>query len=793
MDTVVDTEIDAMAEPRPRSRTTRRAAGRWFAVVGSLLMLAAMAPVVSDVAWPTASAGAAATGCPDNETCLLVVQVRDPTDPSCDYGCPSGDAIEVTATGLRTDIPGDYVPPTDFIVIYEVPTSGSNCVGVVGTEQGCIEVQSCPVDQSTCAITLSWNWNASYPGSTTTHVFEAWTINTAGNYPDYCSGKTWFQYSTSYIYPYLGSSQLGLSEQSPAGAAGAGIAETATAVPEGTAVTVRTYAIDPPFYDSNFSTYQCSSDLEAPPGVGACTTLADSFTYPDDQPFASSSTSGYAGCNAASIPTPPGWTWPSPLTDNGPFESPSPTTRFYISTQAVYIADPASNDVPCIGLSASQPQIGVSNWLAVSWYCPPAVAGLTAASGSGQSAVDGTPFAQPLAALVENSCTGQGLPGSAVTFSVPPGAGTFAGGGTTETDVTGSDGVATSTALTAGDTPQSFVAEATDQSHSAPFSLTDTCNLSWGSGLSVVSGTPQSAPAGSPFGQPLVSKVVNQCGGALAGATVRFAAPTGRASFDGPNPQEVDVSSAADGTASSGTVTADASASGLGTYAATATATYPGPFSPSPPVDYQLTNECNPAIPGSLAIAAGDGQSTGEGEAFAPLTVDVLDQCGTPWSDGQVTFTGPTADGQPAVSFGVPSGVTTATVPVTTGGQATSPIPFADDVAGPLSVGAGVSSAGVAPVDFALTIVPAAGSAPPILPTAARGSGRQRPRAAVVLDRQSSQRRKVTAEARATRSGDRPFDRWRGDARSRSKRRAHNSHPVVRGETTSSQRPGGTA
>jgi hypothetical protein len=727
----------------------------------------------------------------------LVVQVRDPTDPACDYGCPSGDAIQVTATGLRTSIPGNYVPPTDFIVIYEVPTSGANCVGVVGTDHGCIEVQSCPAGQASCTITLSWNWNASYPGYTTTHVFEAWTINTAGNYPDYCSGKTWFQYSTSYIYPFNGATQIGVSSKGPVGAAGAGIAEMATAVPEGTAVSVRTYAIDPPLFDSNFSTYQCSSDLAAPPGVGSCTTLPGSFTYPNNQAFATPSTAGYAGCNSATIPSPPGWSWPSPLTDNGPFALGVPGTRYYISSQAVYIADPASNNVPCVGLSASQPQIGVSNWLAVSWFCPPTVAAVTAYGGSGQSAIAGTAFAHPLAAFVENSCSGKGLPGSAVTFTVPSGAATFAAGTSTETDVTAANGVATSSTLTAGANPRQFTATATDAAHTATYSLVDTCNPAWGAGISAVSGTPQSTSAGTAFALPLVARVTNQCGAPLQGATVTFAVPAGRASFaNAVHPQSVNATTAADGSAASGPVTADPSSSGLGSYGGTATATFAGPSSPAGPVNYSLTNTCNGAIPERLAVAGGDRQSVSEGDAFAPLSVDVTNQCGGPWASGAVRFTGPADTKMPAVGFGVPAGPNSANAPAGVNGVAVSPIPFADDIAGALSVSAGIDGSGVTPVEFSLTIVPTAGSGPPILPTSQRRGGAEveadATDATTLKVCRAVQRSSITGGRCSAPSRSPSSARAPAGASSRSSRRAHSSHPVDRGETTSSHRPGGT-
>lgn len=752
-----------------------RAAPRALMTVCVTVALVVPAIVVGGVTAPTAAAGAS-TACPDNETCLLTVRVSDPSDPACDYGCPAGDDVAVTATGTRSNIPGDYVPPQDYVVIYEVPTSGANCVGVVGTDNGCLEVQSCPIGQAVCSITLTWNWNPSTPGASTTHVFEAWAVDSQGNVPDYCSGKSWFQYATSYLYAYQGSAQVGTTARPIAGSPGAGIAEVATSVPLGTSLVVRTYAIDPPLFDSNFSTYQCTDDSFAPPGVPECVTQPGSYTYPNDQAFATPSTSGYPGCNSSTIPPPPGWGWPSPLTQNGPYRFVEPTSRFYISTQAVYITDPDSHDVPCVGESPSAPQIGVSNWLAVSWYCPPAVQSLQAYAGSGQATVDGSPFPHPLEAEVVNSCTGQGLPGSAVTFSVPDGAATFTGGSPSDTAVSGANGIAVSSALTAGEEPRTFVAVARDAGRSASYSLTDTCNPGWGTGLAVASGTPQTTTAGTPFAQPLVARVVDQCGGPLAGADVTFSVPPASASFDdGTTEVQSDpTTTGADGTATSAPVLA---ASGfVGTYTAGATAAFPGPFSPQGPVTYALTNTCNPAVPSAVSVLGGDDQETGEGQPFAPLSVTVLDQCGTGWAGGTVSFTGPSSLTVPAVVFGSPTGATAASSVTDADGVAVSPVPIADSVAGSLGVVAAPTAGSVPGVTFTLLVAPPNGTGTLILPTA-------------------DERRVGVVPGVAERSRPCPGPgrcRWEAGGRSRSRRRAHRVDRRPSEATTNSHRPGGT-
>jgi hypothetical protein len=603
-----------------------------------------------------AGANPAPTGCPAPDTCSLFIKVANTTSGSCQYGCPTSSQIQVTAYGADQENTGAqciseqigcYIPSYDFIVIYEVPTSGSTCTGVVGSTNGCTEVQSCPQGQAVCSITLNWGSFDNCSGACTTHVFEAWTINTFGYFPDYCSGKSPWIYSTSYLYAYNGGNQIATT-QNPL--TDESIYEAAASVPDGTTVTVQTYADDPPFYDSNFSTYDCGdTDTLTPPGVEWCSTLPSSYTYPNNQQF--ENPSGFSGCNSKTIPPPPGFTWPSPLSSNGPYAYGSPQTHDYISTQAVYITDPTSNNATCMS-NGSAPAIGPSNWLSLSWYCPVTVSGVSAYSGSGQSAVDGTSFAHPLQALVTSSCTGQGLPGTAVTFSLPAGDATFAGGGTSETDVTNASGVATSSTVTAGNTPASYSAQASDAGYTASFALTDSCNATWGTSVTASSGASQSTLGGNAFALPLKATVLNQCGGPLQGATVKFTLPSQYASFSGGTSAQNDSeTTSSSGVATSATVVANSGLSALGTYLGQATASFSGPFSPQGPANYQLTNTCNGSVPASMSIAGGNDQQTSAGGTFVPLSVSVLSQCGTGWSGGTVTFTGPSGTTVPTVGF----------------------------------------------------------------------------------------------------------------------------------------------
>jgi protocatechuate 3,4-dioxygenase beta subunit len=98
---------------------------------------------------------------------------------------------------------------------------------------------------------------------------------------------------------------------------------------------------------------------------------------------------------------------------------------------------------------------------------PPAT--LTAGVGDDQQAELGQPFAIPLAVTVRDA-DGNPVPGVSVTFSAPTSgaSGTFAGGGTSVTVMTDSDGVAVAPTFTANDQPGGFVVEASVAQVSQP-------------------------------------------------------------------------------------------------------------------------------------------------------------------------------------------------------------------------------------------------------------------------------------------------------------------------------------
>ncbi|HRE47710.1 MAG TPA: hypothetical protein PLD47_08295 [Aggregatilineales bacterium] len=182
------------------------------------------------------------------------------------------------------------------------------------------------------------------------------------------------------------------------------------------------------------------------------------------------------------------------------------------------------------------------------------VEGVLALSGSGQTAVIGEGYTQPLRVRVVNAA-GNPVSGVSVTFSTPNsgasatfastaflplgGTGVFTrgggmglvGAGNTATVLSGADGVATSPLLIANDTPGTFTATAQDALSGAQTSFTLT-NMSSNAVASVTptGGSGQSTTVNSTFAGALTVRVANASGSPLSGIAVVFSAPTGGAS-----------------------------------------------------------------------------------------------------------------------------------------------------------------------------------------------------------------------------------------------------------------------
>lgn len=212
----------------------------------------------------------------------------------------------------------------------------------------------------------------------------------------------------------------------------------------------------------------------------------------------------------------------------------------------------------------------------------PAVTTTMATRGTLQSTTAGAAFPEPLALTVVSN--GSPDAGVSVTFTTPSSgpSGTFANGRTTETDTTDTNGVATSSVLSANKRAGNYAVTAVVAGDPIPtrFHLTNT--LLSAPIVTVSSGTHQSAAASTVFGAPLSVTVMSN-GSPASGVSVIFTAPASGASgtFTNRKTTETDTT-ASDGVAVSSAFTANKAS---GSYAVTATAA----GSPTP-VQFDLTN-----------------------------------------------------------------------------------------------------------------------------------------------------------------------------------------------------------
>ena len=193
---------------------------------------------------------------------------------------------------------------------------------------------------------------------------------------------------------------------------------------------------------------------------------------------------------------------------------------------------------------------------------------IVSVDGSQQSTKVGMPFSTQLEAGVFYS--GVPVSGVTVTFTAPSSgaSGTFSHGMITESDVTDSNGHATSSTFTANPTTGSYSVNATLSGNATPAVFTLT-NLG-PTGVFATGGTPQRASVGGAFAHPLVATVVDQTGSPVSGISVTFTAPNAgvaAGTFSNGTNTENDVTDA-NGHATSSTFTANATP---GAYNVTAT------------------------------------------------------------------------------------------------------------------------------------------------------------------------------------------------------------------------------
>jgi hypothetical protein len=255
-------------------------------------------------------------------------------------------------------------------------------------------------------------------------------------------------------------------------------------------------------------------------------------------------------------------------------------------------------------------------------------------NGSQQSAVVGTAFSAPLVAQVSRG--GTAAKGVAVTFTAPSSgaSGTFANGQLTETDTSDSNGLATSSTLTANTTTGQFqvTATASGAALNASFGLANTSTTSVQLNISVTNGSQQSADVGAPFGTALQVRVANN-GVGVQGVTVTFTAPNSGASgtFINGKITESDVTDS-NGLATASTFTANSIG---GQYQVTASAPN------ATAVNLYLTNTSAAQL--SLSVNNGSLQSANTGTAFATAMQVRVANNGTGVQGVTVTFTAPSS------------------------------------------------------------------------------------------------------------------------------------------------------
>jgi hypothetical protein len=324
---------------------------------------------------------------------------------------------------------------------------------------------------------------------------------------------------------------------------------------------------------------------------------------------------------------------------------------------------------------------------------------LTATSGGGQSATVSTAFALPLVATVTNG--GNPVSGVSVTFTAPAsGASGLFATATTDTEVTGSNGQATSKIFTANSTAGGYnvVASSTGLT-SVNFAETNTAggtNI-----LTATSGGGQSATVSTAFALPLVATVTNG-GNPVSGVSVTFTAPASGASCA--------LSATSGITNANGTVsvTCTANTTAGGPYNVVASST--GLTS----VNFAETNTAG--APANLTPTSGGGQSATVSTAFAsPLVATVTDAHSNPVSGVMVVFTAP-ASGASA-TFATSPASTIDTEVTGANGQAISKAFTANSTVGTYNVG--VTSGSLASFNFPETNVAGGGA----ILTATSGGG----------------------------------------------------------------------
>ncbi len=290
-------------------------------------------------------------------------------------------------------------------------------------------------------------------------------------------------------------------------------------------------------------------------------------------------------------------------------------------------------------------------------------------SGSPQSTTVGTPFGQPLKAIVKD-VNSNPIPNVTVTFGSPSTGAALAG---TNTAVTDSTGTATLTA-TANTVAGTYPVSLSVPGINTPSAFNLTNNAGTATNITVNGSSSQSTMVGTLFGTALSVNVTDQYGNAVQTGSVTFSGPTTGASI-------VSTSATISNGVASKQVTANTVAGGP--YTVTAT---DGTGSAS----FALTNQAGVAA--AVTYSSGTGQNTTINSAFAqPLVAKVTDSYGNLVSGANVTFTGPSSG----------PGISQNPVVASVAGIASTSVTANGSVGGPYTVTASVGTSSNA--TFSLT------------------------------------------------------------------------------------------
>ena len=158
----------------------------------------------------------------------------------------------------------------------------------------------------------------------------------------------------------------------------------------------------------------------------------------------------------------------------------------------------------------------------------PVAGGLAAVSGTPQSAQVGAAFAQPLRVRLLD-VNNVPMVGVSVSFVAPAsGAAATLSALTALTDANGEASVTVTANGTAGS--YAVTASVLAGAYTTSFALTNTAAPVVAGALAAVAGTPQSAPVGTAFAQPLRVRLLDGSNVPMAGVSIGFAAPASGAS-----------------------------------------------------------------------------------------------------------------------------------------------------------------------------------------------------------------------------------------------------------------------